>query len=54
MAIKFMFLCEKMAEREGFEPSVFLGISMGYKGIVSRSCLTEAEQYPNFGYLIVL
>ena len=28
-----------MAEREGFEPSMFSLFSMTYKGIVSRSCL---------------
>ena len=34
--------CLRLAEREGFEPSVFLFFSMAYKDTVSRSCLTEA------------
>ena len=42
-----------MAEEEGFEPSVFFYLSVGYKVIVSKSCLAALEntgalwQYPN-------
>ena len=32
-----------LAEREGFELSVFLCFSMCYEGLVSRSCLSEAK-----------
>jgi hypothetical protein len=33
-----------LAEREGFEPSVFSDFSMAYEGIMSRSCLIDTEQ----------
>ncbi len=39
----FVFIKE-MAEREGFESSVLLCISIAYKGTVSRSCLTGRKQ----------
>jgi len=35
-----MFLLLNLAEREGFEPSVTSIVSIGCKGIMSRSCLT--------------
>jgi hypothetical protein len=48
----FIFF-NQLAEREGFEHSMFICISMGYKAIVSRSRLTEAEKCSNsqFGWV---
>jgi hypothetical protein len=34
---------DDMAEREGFEPSLFSNFSIPCKAIVSRSCLAQAE-----------
>ena len=41
--IYFLFFNE-LAEREGFEHSVFLRMSMGYKVVVSSSCLRKAQK----------
>mgnify|MGYP001816207366 CR=1 FL=1 len=38
-----------LAEREGFEHSVFSCFSAGYKGIVSRSCLTAPQIHSELG-----
>jgi hypothetical protein len=42
-----------LAEREGFEPSIFRRISIRYEVAVSSSCARKAEKSPALGYLMI-
>jgi len=50
MSFNLLFLIT-LAEREGFEHSVFPSFSKAYGVGVSRSCLREAKRQPALGHL---